>query len=301
MTKGMIFDIQRYSIHDGPGIRTTVFLKECPLRCGWCANPESWGSVPRLFHLQSRCIRCFSCAAAAKEGQVKAAPDGPIFDFGSCTGDDALRLAAACPAGALVVKGTPMTPEEVFRAIERDLPFYERSGGGVTLSGGEPLLQKDFAKELLTLCKKARISTAVETTGLVPWETFAELQGLVDLYLYDIKHLDPEVHKARTGRSNEQISENLKKLSATGAHIHVRTPVIPGFNDTPEALRAIADFLDALGIRERTLLPFHQYGSSKFRSCGLSYQMDGVPQMTPETLQHLAETSKFYQTGGNKS
>lgn len=136
-----------------------------------------------------------------------------------------------------------MAPEEVFRVIERDLPFYERSGGGVTLSGGEPLLQKDFAKELLTLCKEARISTAVETTGLVPWETFAELQGLVDLYLYDIKHLDPEVHKARTGRSNEQISENLKKLSATDAHIHVRDacdPRLQRYTGSPPGHRGLS-------------------------------------------------------------
>ena len=272
MADGMIFDIQRYSIHDGPGIRTTVFFKDCPLRCRWCSNPESWGREPRLFYMKSRCISCGSC---------QAAPEAP---------------QEACPTGALCLKGEKMTAEEVFGTILRDLPYYQKSGGGVTLSGGEPLLQKDFAAALLKLCKDAGIHTAIETTGLVPYETFEALEGLADLYLYDFKHPDPELHRKWTGRSNEQILENLERLSRTPAHIHVRVPVIPGVNDQPETLREIASFLNSHGIRERTLLPFHQYGSSKYQSLGLSYEMADVPQMTDARLQELAEESQFYQS-----
>ena len=270
--EGMIFDIQRYSIHDGPGIRTTVFLKDCPLRCRWCSNPESWGSRPELFYMKSRCIGCGTC---------KTAPEAP---------------ETVCPTGALCLKGEQTSAEKVFAAVLRDLPYYQRSGGGVTLSGGEPLLQKDFAAEILRLCREAGIHTAVETTGLVPWETFEALEGLVDLYLYDFKHPDPELHRKWTGRSNEQILENLDRLSRTSACIHVRVPVIPGVNDQPETLREIASFLNAHGIRERTLLPFHQYGSSKYQSLGLTYEMEGVPQLTEERLKELAEASHFYET-----
>lgn len=292
--KGRIFNIQRYSIQDGPGIRTTVFLKGCPLRCPWCANPESWAVRPELFYTRSKCIHCFTCVHEAKHQEITRSGDELVFDRSLCTGETAFKLSDVCPSGALSVKYKETDRRELMEAIEKDLPFYEKSGGGVTFSGGEPLLQAEFLSGVLDDCREKGIHTAIETTGCVQWDVFEMLKGKVDLYLYDVKHIDGSVHKAYTGADNKEILDNLEKLSARGDNIHVRVPVIPGFNDDPRTLKQIGMLLDRLGIRKRTLLAFHQYGSSKFKALGIDYAMEGAAQMDDERLNRLADASGFY-------
>ena len=288
--KGSVFDIQRYSIHDGGGIRTVVFLKGCPLRCRWCSNPESQAGHPEVFYIKSRCIGCRTCVHSCPNGEVEAVPDpgeyassgsaGPdteepsfqiVVHHDRCIGD--LSWVKACPAGALRVKGEWMESREVFEEILKDEVFYRRSKGGVTLSGGEPLLQPDFAEEILSLCRGAGISTAVETTGDVPWEIIDRIRPLTDLFLYDMKAMDTQVHRTWTGRGNEQILENLRKLAKAGARIMVRTPLIPGVNDREEDILKILAFLKECGITHYDILPFHQMGSGKYESIGIPYTL----------------------------
>lgn len=290
-SRGNVFDIQRYSIHDGDGIRTVIFLKGCPLRCRWCSNPESQSGGPQLFYSQSRCIRCLSCVKASADGEITADGREPVIHWLKCGGETALKLAEARPADALLIKGREMTIEEVMQVIRRDRMFYERSGGGVTLSGGEPLLQPDFAKGLLKACRQEGFSTAVETTGHVPWENISGILPFTDLFLYDFKSPDPDIHRDWTGVDNKRILQNLQQLKTAGANIHVRIPVIPGMNDQPETLRKMAGMLDRLGIGTRSLLPFHQYGSGKYRSCGMAYSMEEV-QPLPET--RMAELEEVF-------
>lgn len=291
---GNIFNIQRYSIQDGPGIRTTVFLKGCPLRCPWCANPESWAMTPELFYTQSKCINCFSCAYAAADQEIQQEEGGLTIDRERAVGETAVKLARVCPTGALSVKYREIGAEELFLEIEKDRPFYEKSQGGVTFSGGEPMLQKDFLAEILKRCKESGLHTAIETTGCVSWEAFEAVAGYADLYLYDVKHIDGDIHKKYTGVDNGQILRNLQRLRERKEEIHVRVPVIPGFNDSAETLGEIRRLLDRLGIQKRTLLPFHQYGSSKFKALGIPYAMEGVAQMDEKRLKQLAEESRFY-------
>ena len=297
--KGNVFDIQRYSIHDGSGIRTVVFLKGCPLRCKWCSNPESWAAHPELFYIKSRCVGCLTCTAACSCGEVTPAPagaadDAPIEIHRDRVTDD-LSWTAACPTGALRVKGECMEAQEVFAEILKDRVFYEYSGGGVTLSGGEPLLQADFAAEVLSLCKEAGIQTAVETTGAVPWESLEKVLPFTDLFLYDMKSADPQVHKEWTGVSNERILENFAKLAAAGAEIFVRTPMIPGVNDRKEDIQAIMDILAANGVKRYNILPFHQYGSGKYESIGIPY---GLADLQPPAESHVREIKEMMRAAG---
>ena len=285
--RGNVFDIQRYSIHDGDGIRTVIFLKGCPLRCRWCSNPESQSSEPQLFYSQSRCIRCLSCVSASADGEITASDQGPVIHWQKCGGKQAIELAGVCPADALMVKGQRMTAEEVMQVIRRDRMFYDRSGGGVTLSGGEPLMQPDFARHLLKACREEGIRTAVETTGYVPWDHISRILPYTDLFLYDFKSPDPEIHRSWTGADNKRILQNLIQLKTAGACIHVRVPVIPGMNDQADTIGKMAAILDQLGISARSLLPFHQYGSGKYRSCGIPYTMEAVQQLPDERMKEL--------------
>lgn len=270
--KGVLFNIQKFSVHDGPGIRTTLFFKGCPLRCAWCANPESQWFAPQPMRDLSRCMACGRCEAACPRTQGT-----PCTGCGACV--------QACPQGALELVGRAYTVDELVRICLQDSDFYTESGGGVTLSGGEPLAQPAFCAALLFALKAQGLHTAVETTGHVEPAVLARLAPMVDLFLYDIKHHDAGRHRAATGVSNERIAGNLRTLLADGRQVLVRIPVIPGINDTLADARAFAALLGGMGIPRVQLLPFHQLGEGKYPRLGRPYALAGAASLHAEALE----------------
>jgi len=278
-TSGYVFNIQKYSVHDGPGIRTVVFLKGCPLSCRWCSNPESQAYKPQLAYNRNKCIsisECIRCAEICTVGALSRGDDDKVtVDWEACT--NCLACADVCPAGALIVYGEQMTTKDVIDQVEKDASFYARSGGGLTLGGGEPLAQKVFALALLREAKRRYIKTAVETCGHVAKETMLEACTYINTLMYDIKCVDSDLHKEFTGVGNEIILENLKAVREMypKLSIRVRTPVIPGFNDTVQEIEAIAAFIRDLNV-EFELLPYHRLGTQKYSNMGLDYPMGEV-------------------------
>ncbi len=267
MTQGIIFDLRRYSIHDGPGIRTTVFFKGCPLHCAWCHNPESISFQPELILRSNRCILCDDCLEACRNGAVTRQGDRIVIDRKKCqaSGD----CVAACAAEALEIAGREMSVEEVMEAIERDRVFYDQSGGGATFSGGEPLAQRRFLRDLLTECRARGLHAAVDTSGLAPWRELDELRPLVDLFLYDLKMMDSQRHRRFTGVPNERILDNLRRLIELGQAVLVRIPVVPGVNDDEDNLAQTGAFLSSLPVRPPVeLLPYHSSAASKYAGLG---------------------------------
>ncbi len=274
---GLVFNIQRYSLHDGPGIRTLVFLKGCALRCLWCSNPESQRLEPELAYNEDKCIgtkECAFCRDVCPSGAVKE-KDNRIVSIDRTLCDACLQCADACPSLALSVFGKPMTVNEVLEAVEADGDFYGRSGGGMTLSGGEPLVQAGFACELLKEAKRRRINTSIETCGFVEWKDLEQACGYLDSILFDIKSMNPVKHKQFTGVSNEKILENFKRLCERFPALakRVRTPVIPGFNDTEEDIEAIVDFIRGNPNIEYELLAYHRLGQPKYLYLGREYAL----------------------------
>jgi pyruvate formate lyase activating enzyme len=262
MSDGIVFNIQRFSVHDGPGIRTTVFLKGCPLRCGWCHNPESQSPEPEIAVLEGRCIRCGSCREACPARGADGGNGGPAAADGRCTRCGA--CVDACPAGARRMVGRRATVDEVMAEVARDLPFFEESGGGATFSGGEPLQQPGFLGALLEACRARGIRTAVDTAGCAPRERLLGLAPLVDLFLYDVKHADDARHREGTGVPAGPIVENLRALAGAGAAVWLRVPVVPGWNDGAAELDAIARLAASVhGVRRVHLLPCHGLGRHK--------------------------------------
>ncbi len=273
--KGVVFNIQRFSIHDGPGIRTIVFLKGCPLRCQWCANPESQARKPVLMYNARNCIGCRECERACPLGAISF-KDGahPSIDRNLC--DSCGLCVASCCTGALHFEGYWTTVEEVLTEVRKDEAFYKNSGGGMTLSGGEALLQAGFAYALLAAGKQQGLHTAVETTGMTRPEVLTKIAEQTDLFLYDVKHYDTVKHQAHTGVPNAQILDNLRLLIESGAHVVARIPVIPGFNDSLEDAADFGRLLKELQVEEVNLLPFHQMGQHKYDLLELEYQFKGV-------------------------
>ena len=261
---GTIFDIQRFSVHDGPGIRTTVFLKGCPLRCAWCHNPEGLIPSPQLQYTRAECIACKRCGAR-----------------------NSLDDAARCPTGALKVCGESISPEALLPILLRDRSYYG-SDGGVTFSGGECLAQSDFVFKCLALLKAERIHTAVDTSGYVDWEAFEKTLPYTDLYLYDVKLADAALHKQYTGVSNERILENLARLTRRGARIWIRVPVIPDVNDDDSEMSAIAQIVGQhSSIEKVTLMPYHTLGISKYETLGLKPAYETTKSVSKERLSAL--------------
>ncbi len=300
--RGLVFNIQRFSLHDGSGIRTLVFLKGCPLSCLWCANPEGQGYAPELACRPEKCIgvtECDRCREVCEVDAIRFGQEGRVeIDRERCTGCGA--CVDACPSKALELFGTWMSVDELIRVVEEDGSFYARSGGGVTLSGGEPLAQTAFALAFLDKARTRGIDTAVETSGLCRWEDLEQVCRLVNQVFFDVKILDRRRHEEGAGVGNERILENLWRLSEVfpDLPVTVRTPVVPGFNDAPEDIRAIGDFLDRLpgGPVEYELLPYHRFGESKYGQLGKVYPLQGLEPPKKEQiedLRHLLERSSL--------
>ena len=281
--KGLVFNIQKYSVHDGPGIRTIVFLKGCPLSCRWCSNPESQRLEPELAVNPGRCLtfsKCTRCLQACLRGAIiREADDSLRIDRALCDGCPK-NCAQACPSQGLIVYGEERSVDDVLKVVEQDAAFYTRSSGGMTLSGGEPLLQADYALALLREARRRRIKTAVETCGMVPWKTMEAAAQYLNYVLYDIKHMDGAVHQEQTGCHNEAILDNFRRLAelAPETPILARTPVIPGFNDSEEAIAAIAEFVKPYPNTRFEMLPYHRLGTQKYLF------LDRVPPMAEVTL-----------------
>lgn len=259
---GTVFNVQRCSVHDGPGIRTTVFLKGCPLACAWCHNPEGIDTAPTLMISADRCLSCGSCTEACPVDEGGAAPAGEPWDRGIC--GRCGSCVEACPADARELAGHTYGVSDLVDRIEMDRVFFESSGGGVTFSGGEPLAQPEFLVACLVECRRRGLHTAVDTCGLAPRETLFEVAERADLLLFDLKHMDSDRHRAETGIGNRIILANLRALSECGAEIWIRIPVIPGFNDDPENIDATVAFLERLPHRHPVfLLPYHDIANGK--------------------------------------
>ena len=280
--RALIFNIQKFSLHDGPGIRTTVFIKGCPLRCRWCANPESQSARMQLLYDRAKCLLCGRCEAGCPAQAIRLTPDGVRIDEDACA--QCGQCAASCPGDALSVEGKPMTVNEVLRVCMQDQMFYEESGGGVTLSGGEPLVHPEFALALLTALRQKGVHTALETTGCVAPEVFERVTAQADLLLFDVKHPDAERHRWGTGVDNGTILANLRRAVAAGKAVLPRIPVIPGFNNSIDAARQFAALLNGVGAKRVQLLPFHQFGEKKYALLGRDYDMSNVKPLHEEDL-----------------
>ena len=289
--KGIIFNIQGYSIHDGPGIRTNVFLKGCFLRCAWCQNPESQSLKPELFYFKEKCTGCGRCVDVCPEHAIRVIEALSNTDRNRCRGCG--QCVQVCPNEARSLVGKEITAEEVFQRVKKDELFYKRSKGGVTLTGGEPLFQPDFSKKLLSLCREAGIHTALETCGYASWETLKDLLQYVDLVLFDLKHMNSEKHREYTGVSNNLILENIRKIHHDlKIPVRARIPVIPGYTDSDENIRATAGFIakELSASVPVHLLAYHQLGGTKYERLG---KVGNDFSITPPTNEHMLELQKI--------
>jgi pyruvate formate lyase activating enzyme len=268
--KGIVFNIQRFCTDDVPGIRTTVFLKGCNMRCFWCHNPESLAVKPQIEFFADLCVQCGSCSSVCPVHAHDFNGRKTTFQRDICTGYG--KCAENCAAEVLALSGAEMDTAEAMAQIDRDAQFYEKSGGGATFSGGEPLLQKDFLAELLVLCVKKGYRTSVESALNVPWKSIEEVYGNVDLFLCDIKLIDECRHNAATGCSKERILQNIAHLARSGKEIIVRIPIIPPVNGNIPDQTAIADFVKDKGIRAVEFMPYHAMAQGKYASLGLAYK-----------------------------
>jgi len=288
---GIIFDIKRFAVHDGPGIRTTVFFKGCPLRCLWCHNPESIKKQRQIVFFENKCIGCGECFKRCPNGAIEATPQGRKYYRDKCTLCG--TCVEYCYAEATVMQGKEVSVEEVVEEVKKDMPFYENSGGGVTLSGGEPTMQPEFCIAILRQCKEADMHTTLDTSGYVKWETFSKILEYVDLVLYDIKHMDALKHKEYTGVSNELILSNLKKLDELNIPIEIRMPMIPGLNDSADNLSAVAKFLSEMkNVQRAKLLPYHRLGEGKYDRLDMQYKLKEIESPDKTRMTELVDFMK---------
>ena len=288
MKEGRIFNIEKYAIHDGPGIRTTIFFKGCPLRCWWCHNPEGQDFEPELVYREGRCIGCGECIKTCSRRALSLADQRVSLDRERCNACG--ECVQVCPSEALSIAGRDISADEAIRELERDRVFYDESEGGVTFSGGEPLLQPNFLDALLSDCSKRDIHTVLDTSGYAPFKVIERVRGRVDLFLYDIKTMNESSHRKYVGVSSKLILQNLKKLGRTGSCLAISLPVIPGINDDPENLRATGECISSLpSVEYVSLLPYHRAGIEKYRNLGKPYRLMGTKPPSPGKLQIIKE------------
>ena len=281
---GLIFNIQRFSIHDGPGIRSTVFMKACPLRCHWCSNPESWNPYPEIMTNDLRCIKCGKCAQICPTGAITVNQKGRKINRAKCT--LCLECAEVCPTGGISISGEYMTIEDVMKEVESDKLFYQNSGGGVTISGGEPLSQWEFVHQLLKECKQEGIHTALDTSGYAPWDILEKVLDYTDLVLFDIKHINSSQHRKGTGKGNKLIIDNMKR-TASKTRTWLRFPLIPGYNDSGEHVRELAELGVKIGVEKFSILPYHEWGKAKYEKLGRRYPFKNAQTPSDEHIQEL--------------
>lgn len=292
--RAIVFDIKKFAIHDGPGIRTTVFLKGCPLKCVWCHNPESQGGMPEISFLDGKCIRCGYCVEICPGKCHSITEEGHFFERGVC--QKCGKCAEECYSEALEVIGKNMSVREVMDEVMKDAPFYETSKGGLTVSGGEPMMQFDFTMALLREAKKNKLHTCLDTSGFAPFDKYEKILDLVDIFLYDLKETDSAKHEEFTGAPLEPILKNLKLLDQNGAKLILRCPVIPGFNDREEHLRQIGETAEALdNILEINVHPYHPLGKSKSSRIGKEYPLTELESFVEdEVIERWIEKIKTH-------
>lgn len=290
---GIVFNIQRYSIDDGPGVRTTVFMKGCPLACLWCSNPESQSGLPEVTYRYTSCKRCGTCVKVCPEQAVTLSNDGVHIDRVKCTVCG--ECVKNCLPEALQISGKRMTLDEVWKVVKKDADYYEASGGGVTASGGEILAQADFVAALFKRCREAGYHTCADTSGFGDPAALLKILEYADLVYFDLKHMDPEAHRQYMGQSNELILNNLELVVKTGVPLVIRAPLIPGYNNSDENLRAMAAKVAEIAKDSVVnLLPYHRYGANKYRMIDMTYQLEDVPELTSDELLHAKEIIESY-------
>lgn len=294
MESGFIFDIKRYSINDGPGIRITIFFKGCNLHCAWCHNPESVSNKPQKLYAENRCIRCSACVQNCPNNACSLTDAGIITDLALCKACG--KCAQVCPTTATEISGRMETTGNILKAIEKETIFFDQSEGGVTFSGGEPMLQPKFLFELLDECGKREIHRAVDTAGNVRTDLLLEAAKRTDLFLYDFKLFDSQRHKKWTGVENEKIKENLRALADTGADIMIRIPTIEGVNSDEENMDKSARFISSLSGEKKkvNILPYHNIAQQKYVKMGKEYNSDNLAEPSKERLAEIISQFQSY-------